>query len=337
MSYDAASIMYGAARFGRKYAVTHVNGDGTQAVWGNIAGNQSPLRITFEVTRQALGAGSGKISLFNLAAESRAKIRRFASIKLEAGYTEDVGVVHLGIVTNVTTERSGPDIVTTLETRDGTQFLANATIDKSYAAGTHLASVLSDIADAMRAHYQSAFVGVNDKGVAVGIPDYTLPRFVAQGSCGDVLRTLLEPLGLLHSIQNGVLTVVPIRGHDGRQVQLLNSDTGLINIPSQNIARFGAPDVEAAAYAAQGADQVHACNMTSLLNSRLTPNALVQLASRNPALDGLYKIFIAKYTGDSYGAPWQVDLDCNKYEGSIKQVFKATSNGRFFDAISAHA
>ena len=299
MSSLATGVLQGSALFGRVYSLALQGQDGQGAVWGNESKTQSALRVTFEVERAITGGNKAKVVIYNVGQSSRRGIIIGSAMRLRAGYAGLVGVLFTGVVSKVETERQGSDIATSIELKDGEPYSNMSVIDRSYAAGTHIATILNDVAQAMSVTLNGEATSVQ-RGVAVGIPDHVYAQgFVAHGPCKGVLDTLCRPRGLEWSVQNGALNIIPKTAYNGRTVQILSPSTGLLGVPSTNgkLVTFSA-----------------------LLNPRLVPGGLVQLDTANQALVGIYKVRTAKYQGDSHDAAWNVAIEAVPFDGIVKRL-----------------
>lgn len=315
----------GNYEFGRAYALNIGPPGKVNAVqYGTILHppylKAAPLRIRFDINKNLFGASANhsKIEIFNLSVLSRQNIKKQYLVQLIAGYSNVLGgdsmaeILFTGNVFYAKSVRSQADIITELECLDGGSAIAMSRINKSYS-NTPLINILSDIAKAMAVvtPYQPAAVMA---GISLGIPNPTLPSFVADGPCRDVLNTLLDSQGLQWSVQNGVLNIVPKTGYNGNTAILVSSQTGMIGVPSLN-------------------NQYTV--FTSLLNPKLVPGALISLVSTsNPALNGYFKIQNAHYEGDSHGDKWQVTCECTK-QNTVVQNLNLGEGQNFGPAVIA--
>lgn len=308
--------------FNRAYAVNLGPPKQTTALqYGTIGTNPAPLRVKFEVEKTIFGASPNhtKLELYNLSTESRSAIKKGYLVELLAGYSTLknksplIGTIFTGNVFMAKSDRSGPEIITTLECLDGGSSITYATLDKSYGPGATLVQILTDIATAMSVTTDSNPAGMN-AGVAVGIPNQIYNNgFICKGPCKDSLNNLLQPQGLEWSIQNGNLNIIPKTAYDGNTAEVVSMETGMIGVPSLN---------------------EYFVQFTSLLNPRLAPGALVQLISTNTLLNGYYKIRKAKYTGDSHENNWQVACEAVPMPAGSVQSLPSASGFDYQTAVN---
>ena len=272
----------------------------------------SPLRVSFDIEKNNIGSpNKGKIEVYNLSAQARNQIQKGAVLTLQAGYGKLIQTIFVGNILNkgVKIERRQNEIVTTLEGGDGESAISAATLDKSYPPGTNLSQVLQDIADSMHTPTTWNNQGIG-AGIAVGIPNIVYGKGITvHGACRDTLNTLLQPLGVKWSVQNGNLTLISSKANNGDSAIVVSKYTGMIGTPSKS--QF-------------------LC-FQSLLNPQLVPNAIIQLISDNTALNGFYKINKSHYEGDTHDTKWQVSCECSVAEG-VSQTLPASAG---FDYSSA--
>lgn len=305
MSANVGGVAVGSALLGRVYSVTLQPPTGPTAQWGNETGTQSALRVTFSIDRSIFGGNKGRISLTNASPKTRKNLTIGQPLRLRAGYVGLVGVLFIGIITKNETTREGPDIITTVEMRDGEPFTHMSVLDRSYGPGIRLSTILSDVARAMNVYFGGIAVPIK-RGAQVGIPKFAYSRgFVAHGPCGHTLDILCKPRGLEWSVQNGTLTIIPKKSYNGQKVEVVSPNTGGLGIPSQT----GMTNIPASAGKLVTFD--------TLLNPRIVPGCLVQLGSKNVSLNALYKVRTAKYEGDSHGSNWGISVEASRYDSTI--------------------
>jgi len=245
--------------------------------FGNTVQSPAALHITFEIQKIAQGAANkGTITLFNISQKLRTSLVRGYQLSLSAGYLGLMGLLIDGTVFKATSQRQGPDVITTLDIIDGLKALLYSPFDRPYPKGTHLSTILSDVAKAMDVL----------PGTIMGLPNKTFGRgFVAHGLCRDILETLLKPYGLEAQINNGKLNILPRAATLGTAAIVLSPQTGLLGVPS-----VGQTSV----------------SFEAMLNPRLVPGQMVQLITANTNTTGFFKIRSSKMTGDTHGDKWAV-------------------------------
>jgi len=237
------------------------------------------LRIKFRVEQTAdRQANKARVEIFNLSKASREGIERPGNyLILFAGYASDsekgrqVGRIFEGDIPEggVLTSRQGPDVVTTIEAGDGLTQLNKASVDLSFSPGANIKDVVGSLASSL------GFAS----GPQEGLRDETyLNGFIASGRSSDVLSGVLAKQGLRFNVQDGVLQIYPVGGSPGGEAVLLNSGTGLVGSPLRKDKGI---------------------EVTSLLQARIRPGALIRLDSEN--VKGTFVCEKVIHEGDTWG------------------------------------
>lgn len=242
------------------------------------------LKINFDIHKNSSDSSNkAKISLYNLNKESIVKFAKGSVIRLNAGYVGSTETLYFGDVLKATSERKGPDVVTTFECGEGYHQLTSLFFDKAYGKNTKVVDIITDLSKALNAD------GI-DIGTVAGIKDQVLSGgFVCTGSVRRNLKLLLKGQGLEFSIQNNVLQIIPIGSHLGLDPILVSQDTGLIGYPSETTDLY---------------------KFNSLLNPHLMPGRVVLIKSTT--VNGVFKIRTSHFQGDTNGPKWNVDCEADK-------------------------
>ena len=163
-----------------------------------------------------------RVDLYNLSQTSKNRIRKGATVTIEAGYRGDVGVIARGIVNRVPpTEVSGVDKITTFFFTEGFDYSNKKDINITFAPGTRASTILRRIADAS----------------GIQISQIDLPRDKQYNSGytadGDALRTLEEVADDSNAsifFRRGDLIIRSITRGDDERFNL-SADTGLLGSP----------------------------------------------------------------------------------------------------------
>ena len=249
---------------------------------GEDGNKVSGLRVTFDIEKTPEStANTAKISIYNLNENNRdlLKNKEALFIILEVGYGDDIDQLWVGDIKRSSTGRQGPDFVTSIESEDGGQAIREARIDKSYAPGVNIKTIIGDVANTLK----------EAGGVAVG----TLSRvsdeisqngFTASGISKVILDDLAEKQGLEWSIQDNEVQFLDPDQDTGEEVVLLTPETGLIGSP---ISREKGIEFKAL-----------------IQTTKIRPGRPVKIQSRQ--FDGLYRVNKAKYQGDTHDKTWYI-------------------------------
>lgn len=188
------------------------------------------LRIVFSIERDVKRRPNNcEVRVYNLTKPHQAALAKDPAVRvrLEAGYVGDIGTIFDGDLRSARTRKEGPDDVTSVAGGDGESKIRTARINKTFGAGTPLATVLSELAKALG-------VGTGNlrdfAGARLANGSKTLTRSLTlYGSVYDELEHLSRSCGLRWSIQDSALQLreagLPVAD---RQGPLLRKDTGLI-------------------------------------------------------------------------------------------------------------
>lgn len=188
------------------------------------------LRVVFSIERDVKRRpNSCEVRVYNLTKPHQAELAKDPAVRvrLEAGYVGELGTIFDGDLRSARTRKEGPDSVTSVAGGDGESKIRSARINKTFGAGTPVATVLRELAQALG-------VGTGNlrdfAGAQLANGSKTLTRSLTlYGSVYDELEHLARSCGLRWSIQDSALQLreagLPV---GDRQGPLLRKDTGLI-------------------------------------------------------------------------------------------------------------
>ena len=251
------------------------------------------FRVVFNIEKSG-GAtpNSGTVSLYNLAAFSRDKIRNVGDvIELEAGYVDDEYGGRLVIsadVLDIVNLQQGVDIITTVSVGDGVE---NLKIKNAYSfkEGVSVKEILTKIAKAE---------GITLKSLNCVVDATFANGFAEMGPIGDIFDKLVGKLDAQWSFQNNELQVLPKLGSNDSPVFSLSSKTGMVGSPTR--------DVDTSVITP--APQSDGWKVTALLRPELGPGDRVKIESDIADASGIYHIKEVKHSGDTHGSDWTSTL-----------------------------
>jgi hypothetical protein len=266
----------------------------------------SALRIAFGIERDVKRVpNNAEIAVWNLSRTSREGLAKLANVpvRLEAGYVGDVGVIFQGDLRSCRSRREGTDIITRVSGGDGESRIRTARINRTFAAGTPIGTVLRDLGKAL---------GVGEGnlrqflGAKLANGSKTLSRALTiRGSVFDELECVTRSCGLQWSIQDSALQLreagLPVGDRRG---PLLKPDSGLI----------GEVEVETVAKEEPGfaAGSVRVCGRC-LLRPDLIPG--VSFRCESEAYTGNLVCTATVHNGDSHSTDsWCIDWTGRPYK-----------------------
>jgi len=253
------------------------------------------FKLTFEVLVDFGGYNSyADIQLYNLSNDSVSKVlSRDATITLRAGYADNIDKLFVGKIKNVMKERRGPDIVTRIIARSGSE--TSTVVNKSLGVNTSVIQCIRECTEAM-----GYPLTINDADFS-DLPPY--PRGVVLS--GDP-RTKLDELAQTHKfsyvIDSGKIVVSKNTGYVSGSPIVISQDTGMEGIPE--ITESG-------------------CDVTVRLNPKLKIGRRIEIKSEFKTFNfsnlyfqnipenagaGVYRVFRLSHSGDTYGNTWSTKI-----------------------------
>lgn len=212
---------------------------------------------------------TGEIVIYNVSDESENRIKKGQTIILNAGYEGDVGTIFAGVVEEAYSKWDGPDKQLRIACGDATDRWANATVNKTYVAGTSASQIIRDM--------------LGNFGLEVGqvslSQDIVYPR---ARTFSMPLRTALQQLskdtGSKFHISNGSVVFRAVQG--GKETGfILNADSGLIGSPER----------------VTGNDDVD-YSLFCFLNHRIHADSIIKIESRT--VNGIFRVVKGEHVGN---------------------------------------
>lgn len=291
----------------------------------------SGMQFKFQTTQSdAESPNTATIRVYNLKAETISKIGgEFSYVVLQAGYEDGpYGVVFQGQVRQwrIGKEKNTDSYLDILAS-DGDEWYNFGAVSTSLEVGqtspmNQAAAILGQAADrGVTPGYLQAESFADAQGNVTALSRGK----VFYGAGRVALRSLTQTYGATWNINNGKVNVIPLTGYLPGTAVKLDSRSGLIGRAEQTIDGI---------------------KMRALLNPLLTPGGLVQIdnASLNATLqqdannprpynqrtgitslasiaaDGLYRIYVVEFQGDTRGQAWYADVTGLAVEPSGKKV-----------------
>jgi len=279
----------------------------------------SPLRIKFTVKQMDNQSPNyATIRVYNPSASTVAKVAEFTSVTLQAGYQGGpLGVIFQGTVKQFRRGRESPtDTYLEFMAADGDPGINFAVLNQSLAAGSTPAQQLSAAQQALAAY------GVKAGSTPAGLGTTALPRGkVLFGMARDKLRFFAASQGMTWSVQNGTLTLIPLQGFlPGAAPVLCNSTTGMIGMPEQTPTGIKVRMLINPQLAIGSRLQINQGDIQQgVQDPQFTALPLSQVDPGIAANDGVYRIYVIEYTGDTRGNDWYADIITLAIDPTISQ------------------
>lgn len=160
------------------------------------------------------------VDLYNLADDTMEAIQRSQGITINAGYGEDMGTLTQGIITTVSSEKSGMDRVFHIKGLNITIQYLKVKLNKSYAENTTATFIMKDLANSLGIRFDILSVK----------QDVIYPRgYYANGTFQDIIADLVDDCNSLFIVSGASLVVIP--GWSGYTYgYLIDAEHGLISV-----------------------------------------------------------------------------------------------------------
>jgi hypothetical protein len=251
------------------------------------------LQVKFEI-KKSIGSSTSNtctMSATNLAEATRDEISAAAPLVaiLEVAYgSDELRRIFIGDVFHVGHEFDGPTCTTKLQLHDGGRAYAYARVVQSFKAGSTVLQAVKAAAKALQLTVPPAVDSIPgmQRAVTAGIS--------LAGSAAAEMSSLLAPLGLGWSIQDGALAILADHGIRPGEAILINEAAGMLGSPT-----WGNPSK---------AGKKPPLTVKMLLFPELTAGGLVQVRSRTA--NGDFKVTDVTHSGDSMGGDQTTTIEC---------------------------
>jgi len=270
------------------------------------------LRIVFKVKKSsAQTPNAAIIRVYNLSNNTAKQIREeFQSVTLQAGYQSNFGLIFKGNIKQVRFGReNSTDTYVDIAAGDGDQSYNFSTISTTLSAGSHQTDQIN-----------AAINTMEPNGVTTGFIDdidsIILPRGkVMYGMSRDYLRQSTESTDTTWSIQNEQIQIVKRTSVAPDPVVVLTSKTGLVGVPELTNDGVSARCLLNPLIRIGGIININQKDIADAKLSNVSNNLQVNSAPQTTA-DGLYRVLVAEFVGDTFGNDWYTDITCISYDNS---------------------
>jgi len=252
--------------------------------------DQPLLKMRLEV-EAAVTSGPNKCTLkiWNLSKDSRTRVQTSGDpLLIEAGYVGLTRVVFSGDIQFSSTNREGPNWITTISAGDGGSKYKNARINENLGPGSDMGAVLKKAAEALGVDLGNLAAKVTKGSVRTALTEWTNGG-VLSGKAAEILTEVCQSMGFQWGIQRGALLFLEKDETTEDEAIVLGPATGLVDSPE--IGEDG---------------KVMA---RSLLNGDIFPGRRLQFDSRE--IQGLYRVDKTKIVADTWGTDWNTKIEAH--------------------------
>jgi hypothetical protein len=269
----------------------------------------SQLRFRFEVRASDVETPNTMIvRVYNAAQQTVNSItQEFDTVTLTAGYQNgNKGTIFQGDIKQIFVGRErNVDRYLDIMAGDGDVAYTQSVINQSFPAGSTQGQQLAALAASMNLPVANTANGLLSTG---GI----LPRGKTLFGMARLYMSELSQFNNARwSIQNGMVTLVPITGYLPGQAVQINSATGMIGTPEQTdngimIRCYLNPLIRIGQLV-----QINNADINrNTLNKQMFPSYTSQYYPATVTHDGFYRVLVAEHVGDTRGNDWYTELTC---------------------------
>ena len=224
------------------------------------------------------------IEIYNLGPKNRQILSQSKRVPvlLRAGYNGQVSVIFDGDLVRCTHIKEGPTWKTVLANGEGVTAIQTARINKSFAKGTPVKTVIKEIAKQLKIPSDDALKQLEE------LTEKLNRGFSVSGSPMDELCRLLRQYDFHASVQNNSLQVLK----NGQ-----SSEKETVNLTSQSGLK-GSPEA--------GTDKK--IRVSSVLMPELLPGRKVHIESA--VFNGFATVQSVRFEGANFGDAWDAEMVC---------------------------
>lgn len=262
------------------------------------------LQLTFDITKMAdnkkTKGNSASIEVYNLSRSQAALLEgEYLECTLSLGYSEQgPRVVVTGNVTDVTTRKSGDDLITQIRMGEGYTDLNHKRLKQMVSPGKTVGDVVDEIVKQMPGVARGSIVGTN-------LNNPIVHGWRLTGTPREMLKKVCDAYDLEYNVSGGVLNISEPNGLVTRDVDLapvISPTTGLIDEPFYTSEDGRKPPKDKR--------RRRGVQFVCLLNTELVPGKIVKL--EDTIINGFYRVNAVRFNGDFRGNPWYAECMCSE-------------------------
>lgn len=286
----------------------------------------SDLRFNFQIKASDCETpNTAFIRVYNLKEQTRQQIiAEYDSVTLQAGYQYgNYGIIFQGSIKQFRFGRErNVDGYLDIYAADGDEAYNFGVINQSFGPGSSFSDQLSALATAMN-------VKIDPNATSFLATGGILPTGkVMFGMARLYMAALAKNNNCRWSIQNGVLTLIPLTGYLPGTAVAINSSSGMIGTPEQTdngikVRCYLNPLIKIG----QAVKINNADINQAVVKEQFFPSYTSQYYPATVANDGIYRVIVAEYEGDTRGNDWFTELTCLDIDPSSPANTSVLSHG----------
>jgi len=299
-------------QFGRTASlIVTGKGGGAGLDLSDLSSSSEGLRFRFEILASDIQTPNiATIRIYNLSEETtREVISEYSTVILNAGYKFNSSLIFKGDVKQYRRGKErNTDSFLDIYAADGDQAYNFSTVNASLSNATPQ-TVVQTLADSM-----GLPLDVNALGYLTE-QNFPFPRGkVMFGLARDYFRDIADTNNLRWSIQNGVITLIPITGYLPGQAVQINSQTGMIGSPEATEQGVTVQCLLNPLIRIGTAIQLNSKDITATtIKEQNFPGYtdLTYVAKvESTAPDGYYRAVVVEHRGDTRDQEWYTKVTC---------------------------
>lgn len=277
----------------------------------------SGLRVRFQIKDSTTQTPRiAEIRITNLSEATAQRIpSKNAKVELLAGYQGSYGRIFMGEIKQRRIGRENPtDTYVDIFAATGDRAYNNSVVSKTLPAGSTGQDIYKACLEAMKPF------GVTQGQIPDALAKMKYPRPVTLfGMARDHLRTLAQSAGSTWNIRDDKLDLIPKDGALEGAAIVLNSQTGLVGLPTQTDLGIVARCLINTRIGINSTIQINQKSIQEAVQNfgYRTEQQNSELNFPRIAADGLYRVIAIDHVGDTHGQPWYCELYCIAKNGGV--------------------
>lgn len=250
-----------------------------------------------------------ELRIYNLSESNRKALQTLKSVKLDisAGYlglptNQPTGSISLasaappnkdseflifrGDITQIVSQKNGPDWVTILRTADGVDAIQQSRLNKAFEAGTAIQSAVTDLLKGFKVDTKRALEKIKSGNIS-GAVKTIINSYVVEGAIYKELQKKFKEWGVDGFISDNELIILAPGEYLGVDPISVTPENGLV----------GSPEVTTDGYV----------RFTSLLRPEFLPG--YRILVETSGVNGYYRIERVNYSGTTFGNEWYAEIE----------------------------
>ena len=265
--------------------------------------NFSNLQCSFVIKKaDSQTPNAAEIKIYNMSDETQNLIRKeFTSLIVQAGYESNYGVIFRGNIKQTKFgKEKGTDTYLYVYAGDGDAAYNFAVVNKTLNSG----ATYNDQVDAALSPMQAKDVS---KGFIPTLKGSALPRGkVMFGVSRQYLQQAARSTDTTWSVQDGKMQFVPMTSYLPNEVVVLNSKSGLVGAPQETNDGLSVRCLLNPLIKVGGRIQLNQADIEKKLGAP-QPTNTIAVSTED---DGIYRVLVVEYIGDTRDTDWYCDLIC---------------------------